>query len=592
MPDQDFGLLSDTGRELYVADAINDLTRLRLQLASASLAGISQRPEWGGIAASLRALGEDHPAIVVDAFAEVLKAVGEDAHAGEDHEFVALGVDTVDMLLRAGDEFDPSRLKSFVDRIHSFAADRGLASPDIPDAISAGQLVKPASRSPFATSLRGFELPPIDPPSWDLDEFAAPVEEADPTDQTNAFDQAAAGVEAEVEAESEESAVALEAASPEPTIVSGLEVGPGQGGVQSDVEAIPPLTDSVGALVSAADEAMPVSVPASAAGNDAKKVVNFGPLFDPKLPLNISPSHQQTAPDTPASVEASSPIIPQPEQPPPSVASLGVRSQPDPVAELASAFDSIPAATAAQGAGSPNLTALAQGALWLAECVRPILGVGGAAAAAAVDGVRRDALAALAVDHVVSAAGSRQRVQVGEQTRTFLRRLQNEVGSFDDFAIDAQWCRIRLSEAAADLASRLRLIGAAPLAVGLDGGRQIWVPVQAQRLTIWQSVADDGTACALPDLSASTPVDGPWQALMIGAGGRPEVVAVAAEVPMPPAAPVVLLGSGPVVLDPGRWKRLRSTCFVLGAPLAGLDWVAGTALVAGESAVLLNPGMI
>jgi len=589
MPDQDFGLLSDTGRELYVADAINDLTRLRLQLASASLAGISERPEWGGIAASLRALGEDHPAIVVDAFAEVLKAVGEDAHAGEDHEFVALGVDTVDMLLRAGDEFDPSRLKSFVDRIHAFSADRGLETPDIPEAISAGQLVKPASRSPFATSLRGFELPPIDPPSWDLDEFAAPVEETDPLAQIDEVDQPTVDVDAE------ETAVALEAASPEPTIVSGLEAGPGQGGDYSEIDATQPLTDPGGALVSAISaDAAPVSVPASESGNDTKKVVNFGPLFDPKLPPNISPSHEQPAPDTlvPEVVQALSPNTPQPKQPPPGVAPLSVRSQPDPVAELASAFDSIPAATAAHAAGSANLAALAQGALWLAECVRPILGVGGAAAASAVDGVRRDALAALAVDHVVSAAGSRQRIQVGEQTRVFLRRLQNEVGSFDDFAIDAQWCRIHLSEAAADLANRLGLIGAAPLAVSVDSGRQIWVPVQAQRLTIWQSVADDGTACALPDLSGSTPVDGPWQALMIGAGGRPEVVAVAAGVPMPPAAPVVLLGSGPVVLDPGRWKRLRSTCFVLGAPLAGLDWVAGAALVAGESAVLLNPGMI
>ena len=589
MPDQDFGLLSDTGRELYVADAINDLTRLRLQLASASLAGISERPEWGGIAASLRALGEDHPAIVVDAFAEVLKAVGEDAHAGEDHEFVALGVDTVDMLLRAGDEFDPNRLKSFVDRIRAFSADRGLESPDIPEGISAGQLVKPASRSPFATSLRGFELPPIDPPSWDLDEFTAPVEEMDPAAQTDEVEQPIVGAEAR------EAAAAIDPPSSEPALVSSPEASPGRDGVHPDVESAQPLTDSVGALVSETPaEAAPVSAPVTAPGNDPKKVVNFGPLFDPKLPLNISPSHEQTAPELPRlePVQAPSPSLPQSKQPPPAVAPLGVRAQADPVAELASAFDSIPAATSTQAAGSPNLTALAQGALWLAECVRPILGVGGAAAASEVDGVRRDALAALAVDHVVSAAGSRQRIQVGEQTRIFLRRLQNEVGSFDDFAIDAQWCRIRLSEAAADLATRLGLIGAAPLAVSTDGGRQVWVPVQAQRLTIWQSVADDGTACALPDLSASTPVDGPWQALMIGVGGRPEVVAVAAGVPMPPAAPVVLLGSGPVVLDPVRWKRLRSTCFVLGAPLAGLDWVAGAALVAGESAVLLNPGMI
>jgi hypothetical protein len=106
-------------------------------------------------------------------------------------------------------------------------------------------------------------------------------------------------------------------------------------------------------------------------------------------------------------------------------------------------------------------------------------------------------------------------------------------------------------------------------------------------------VADDGAICALPDLPAEAVADAlPWHALMIGQGGRPEVVVVAAEVPMPPAAPFIRLGSGPVVLDPGRWKRIRSTCFVLGQPLAGIDWVAGAALTAGSSAVLLNPGMI
>jgi hypothetical protein len=193
----------------------------------------------------------------------------------------------------------------------------------------------------------------------------------------------------------------------------------------------------------------------------------------------------------------------------------------------------------------------------------------------------------------VSAAGARQRIQVGEQTRVFLRRLQNEVGSFDSFTTDAQWCRIQLSEPAAGIAERLGLVATAPLAVCADGGRQIWVPVQAQRLTIWQCVADDGTICALPDLPAEAVADAvAWHALMIGAGGRPEVVAVAADVPMPPAAPFIRLGSGPVVLDPSRWKRLRSTCFVLGQPLAGIDWVAGAALTAGNSAVLLNPGKI
>jgi hypothetical protein len=213
--------------------------------------------------------------------------------------------------------------------------------------------------------------------------------------------------------------------------------------------------------------------------------------------------------------------------------------------------------------------------------------------ATAVDGVRRDALAALAVDHVVSAAGARQRIQVGEQTRIFLRRLQNEVGSFDSFTVDAQWCRIQLSEPAAGIAERLGLVATAPLAICAGGGRQIWVPIQAQRLTIWQCVADDGTVCALPDLPIEAVADAvDWQALMIGPGGRPEVVAVAAEVPMPPAAPLIRLGSGPVALDPGRWKRLRSTCFVLGQPLPGIDWVAGAALTAGSSAVLLNPGMI
>jgi hypothetical protein len=211
----------------------------------------------------------------------------------------------------------------------------------------------------------------------------------------------------------------------------------------------------------------------------------------------------------------------------------------------------------------------------------------------AVDGVRRDALAALAVDHVVSAAGARQRIQVGEQTRVFLRRLQNEVGSFDTFAIDAQWCRIQLSEPAAGIANRLGLVATAPLAVSAEGGRQIWVPVQAQRLTIWQCVADDGTICALPDLPTRMVAEATaWDALVIGPGGRPEVVAVATDVPMPPGAPLVRLGSGPVVLDPTRWKRIRSTCFILGQPLSGIDWVAGAALTAGSSAVLLNPGMI
>jgi hypothetical protein len=336
---------------------------------------------------------------------------------------------------------------------------------------------------------------------------------------------------------------------------------------------------------------------ASAVENDSKKAVDFGPLFDPKLPFNLNPSSTPVV--EPASSAQHPPIEAQPAVlevvhriPTPRLAP----SQSDPVAELASAFDSIPAATAdrsVRAAGVDNLAALAQGALWLAEFIRPFAGAGAAVTATAVDGVRRDALAALAVDHVVSAAGARQRIQVGEQTRVFLRRLQNEVGSFDAFATDAQWCRIQLSEPAAGIAQRLGLVAKAPLAVSAEGGRQIWVPVQAQRLTIWQCMAEDGTVCALPDLPTEATGDPvAWHALMIGLGGRPEVVAVAADVPMPPAAPIVRLGSGPVVLDPGRWKRLRSTCFVLGQPLAGIDWVAGTALTDGSSAVLLNPGMI
>jgi hypothetical protein len=533
MPEQDFGLLSDTGRELYVADAINDLTRLRLQLASATLAGIADRPEWGGIAASLRALGEDHPATVVDAFADVLKAVGEEAHAGEDHEFVAYGIDTVDMLLRAGDEFDPDRLKGFVHRIHAFASDRGLTVPEIPEEILAGQLPKPASRSPFSTSLKGFDLPPIDPPSWDLESFAMPAEEA-----------------------------------------------------VEEAQADPPLEPEA-----------PHSEEATDVEHGSKKAVNFGPLFDPKLPLNLNSSPTEVV--EPSSHAEAPPIeetVAAPEVAAPISMPRVAPSQSDPVEELASAFDSIPSATAdrtGRASGVANLAALAQGALWLAECIRPVTGAGAAVTATAVDGVRRDALAALAVDHVVSAAGARQRIQVGEQTRVFLRQLQNEVGSFDAFTTDAQWCRIQLSEPAAGIAERLGLVARAPLAVSAAGGRQIWVPVQAQRLTIWQCVADDGTVCALPDLPTETASDSvAWRALMIGSGGRPEVVAVSADVPMPPAAPFVRLGSGPVVLDPSHWKRIRSTCFVLGQPLAGIDWVAGAALTGGSSAVLLNPGMI
>jgi hypothetical protein len=558
MPEQDFGLLSDTGRELYVADAINDLTRLRLQLASATLAGIADRPEWGGIAASLRALGEDHPAIVVDAFADVLKAVGEESHSGEDHEFLAYGIDTVDMLLRAGDEFDSGRFKGFVERIHSFAADRGLEAPEIPEVVLAGQLPQPASRSPFSTSLKGFDLPPIDPPSWDLESFVMPA------------DQVGAEVETEVDGEFEANVARL--AEPPIDVTSEAPAGHEPAEAQAVEEAV-------------------------AVENDSKKAVNFGPLFDPKLPLNLSPSSTQVVEpvsrvELPSIEEAANvPVVAN------SIATPRVApSQSDPVAELAAAFDSIPAATADRSgrtAGVASLDALAQGALWMAECMRPVTGALAAVTATAVDGVRRDALAALAVDHVVSAAHARQRIQVGEQTRIFLRRLQNEVGSFDSFTIDAQWCRIQLSEPAAGISLRLGLVAAAPLAVSADGGRQIWVPVQAQRLTIWQFVADDGTVCALPDLSTEAVGDSvAWRALMIGQGGRPEVVAVAADVPMPPAAPIVLLGSGPVILDPSRWKRLRSTCFVLGQPLTGIDWVAGAAFTAGTSAVLLNPGMI
>jgi len=586
MPEQDFGLLADTGRELYVADAINDLTRLRLQLASATLAGIADRPEWGGTAASLRALGEDHPATVVDAFSEVLKVVGEEARAGEDHEFVAYGIDTVDMLLRAGDEFDSDRLKGFVEQIHSFASDRGLEVPEIPEAILAGQLPKPASRSPFAKNLKGFDLPPIDPPSWDLEAFSMSPEEVGENGGAEENLEAGEGGEIEHGTEAEAEAAA--------THVAGPLVEASEGLIASEVPET--LESQELHKISAVDEP---SKPegATAVEHDSKKVVNFGPLFDPKLPFNLNPSSTPVV--EPASSAEHPPIEAVPavsEQVHPVATPSFVPSQSDPVAELASAFDSIPAATAdrsARAAGVTNLAALAQGALWLSEFIRPLTVAGAAVTATAVDGGRRDALAALAVDHVVSAAGARQRIQVGEQTRVFLRGLQNEVGSFDAFTTDAQWCRIQLSEPAAGIAQRLGLVAKAPLAVSAEGARQVWVPVQAQRLTIWQCVADDGTVCALPDLPTEITADPlAWQALMIGPGGRPEVVAVAADVPMPPAAPIIRLGSGPVVLDPSRWKRLRSTCFVLGQPLAGIDWVAGTALTAGSSAVLLNPGMI
>jgi len=536
MPDSEIGLLADTGRELYVADAISDLTRLRLQLASASLAGISRRPEWGGIAASLRALGETHPAVVVDAFAQVLEVVGEEAYASQDHEFVALGIDTIDMLLRSGSGFDPQRLSHFVEQVRRFCDERGVVSPGIPEEQEAAPSGRPSSRSPFGLGNQPFELPPIDPPSWDLDEYAP---------------------------------------KPAPVVAPPEDVAPPA-----------PPDDSP-------------EVPASPAPVAKKKrdttpeaaEVPVSPAAPPKsrAKVRVKDRNKEALPEAPL-VAAIEPLTQAP---------FAAAPQVDAVAELAATFDAVPAAgalapevAAASGAGVSKLVALAQGALWLAESLAPT-GVAAAGAVSALDAIRRDALAALSCEHLVSAAGERRKVQVSDGSRNLLRRLQNEVGSFDEFVIEGEWCRIGLSEAAANVLERAIVLDAVPLFVRGDGGRHLWLPVQSQRLTVWETRADDGTHCVVPDLIAPVPVEGaPWRALVIGAGGVPTVVSVAAGVALPPGAPVVRLGSGAAVLDPMRWKRRRATCFVLGRVLGGLYWVAGAAMLAGEPAVILNSGTI
>jgi len=551
MPDYDLGLLSDTGRELYVADAINDLTRLRLELASESLEGISERPEWGGISASLRALGEDHQATVVDAFAGALVAVGEVSHAGEDHEFVANGIDTVDMLLRTGADLDRTRLQQFVERIERFAADRQVPIPEIAGAILAGDVLRPRSRAPKQGATDGFELPPIDPPTWE-------------------FEQAVA------------LARVLEAAPVEPS-EPALNVPPE---AASDVSSPPDPQGAQVPLQSAAEK--------SAGG----KAVNFLPLFDQRLPPNLqggisseealvdvaatpvsAPSTETVLAELPIAAEAV--VLPVIE---PGTEGVGV-------SELAAALDSVPVPGADRPGAMTRLftraKALAQSSLWLSEQLKP-MAVQPSGASAALDAVRRDALSLLAVDQLVSAGGVRRKVQVGEATAAQLRALQDEIGSFEAFSIEGEWCRVSLSEAAAAQLRRRQLLDRMVLAIAPVDSLSVWLPMQSQRLSVWVANADDGSMCAVPDLRvAEAPSMPPPRLLSVGPGAMPVLQTG------PPAdaqsMPLIQLHSGVVAIDPAKWRRQRATCFVAATPVLGLEWLAGAALCGGQSAVLIDP---
>jgi len=533
MPDYDLGLLSDTGRELYVADAINDLTRLRLELASESLVDISERPEWGGIAASLRALGEDHQATVVDAFAAALVAVGESSHAGEDHEFVAKGIDTVEMLLRAGPDLDSSRLQQFVERIEHFATERQVPIPEIAAAVLAGDGLQARSRAPKQSGRDGFDLPPIDPPSWE-------------------FEQAAA------------LARVLEAAPEEPA------------------DAIAPQTSSARAPVSG-------------------KAVNFLPLFDQTLPPNLQAGTtyvEEPARNVAVDASPSGQVLPaglliaeeasaaaSDEQRP-----IQAPAHRDAVSELASTFDPIPAPGDERASALSRLSAqakaLAQSSLWLSEQINP-MAVSPSGASAALDAVRRDALAVLAVDQLVSAGGVRHKVQVGEATANQLRALQDEIGSFEAIHVEGEWCRLTISEAAAAQLRRRQLLDGMVLAVLALESLTLWLPMQSQRLPVWVANADDGSVCAVPDLRFTEGMaTAAARQLSVGAGAMPVVLTGGST---EASMPLIRLGSGVVALDPAKWERRRATCFVAATPVPGLEWLAGAALCAGRSAVLIDP---
>jgi hypothetical protein len=551
MPDYDLGLLSDTGRELYVADAINDLTRLRLELASESLEGISERPEWGGISASLRALGEDHQATVVDAFAAAMVAVGEVSHAGEDHEFVANGIETVDMLLRTGADLDRTRLQQFVERIERFATERQVPIPEIAVAILAGDVLRPRSRAPKQGPNDGFELPPIDPPTWE-------------------FEQAAA------------LARVLEAAPVEPS-KPAADAPPE---AANDVSSPPDPQGAQVPLKSATEK--------SAGG----KSVNFLPLFDQRLPPNLQGgiSSNEALADvaaTPLSAPSAEAVLA--ELPTAAEVAASPASEPgtegDAVSELAAAFDSVPV-TGDDRAGamtrlSTRAKALAQSSLWLSEQLKP-MAVQPSGASAALDAVRRDALALLAVDQLVSAGGVRRKVQVGEATAAQLRVLQDEIGSFEAFSVEGEWCRISLSEAAAAQLRRRQLLDRMVLAIAPVDSLSVWLPMQSQRLPVWVANADDGSMCAVPELRvAEAPSMPPTRLLSVGPSAIP-VVRTGAPADAQ-SMPLIQLCSGVVAIDPAKWRRQRATCFVVATPVLGLEWLAGAALCGGQSAVLIDP---
>jgi len=209
-------------------------------------------------------------------------------------------------------------------------------------------------------------------------------------------------------------------------------------------------------------------------------------------------------------------------------------------------------------------------------------------ASAALDAVRRDALALLAVDQFVSAGGVRRKVQVGEATAAQLRVLQDEIGSFEAFSVEGEWCRISLSEAAAAQLRRRQLLDRTVLAIAPVDSLSVWLPMQSQRLSVWVANADDGSMCAVPELRVAEATSlPPTRLLSVGSGAMP-VVQTGAPADLQ-SMPLIQLCSGVVAIDPAKWRRQRATCFVVAIPVLGLEWLAGAALCGGQSAVLIDP---
>jgi hypothetical protein len=326
--------------------------------------------------------------------------------------------------------------------------------------------------------------------------------------------------------------------------------------------------------------------------------VNFLPLFDQRLPPNLQGgiSSEEALSDvsaTPVSAPSAEAVLA--ELPIAEEVAVSTASEPgtegDAVTELAAAFDSVPVTGAdrlgAMARLSTRAKALAQSSLWLSEQLKP-MAVQPSGASAALDAVRRDALALLAVDQFVSAGGVRFKIQVGEATAAQLRVLQDEIGSFEAFSAEGEWCRISLSEAAAAQLRRRQLLDRMVLAIAPLDSLSVWLPMQSQRLSVWVANADDGSMCAVPELRVAEALSmPPTRLLSVGSSSMP-VVQTGAPADAQ-SMPLIQLCSGVVAIDPAKWRRQRATCFVLATPVLGLEWLAGAALCGGQSAVLIDP---